>query len=292
MKPLRLLILGFSALSLTFNSCKRSSPGTEIASPLKVRILERGKGRKTSTGDLMQLSLRYGTESGDTVYSSAPLGEDFILAISKPLYAGDPNEAFLVLHEGDSAEFTTSADSVFLHTFNQAMPSAFSPGDKIRFHLRLQRLFTKQEFAEENNRRITAQRNLETEQIRRYLDENLITAGAVRPGVYFIELEKGKGELVKPGDSVAVVYTGRFLDGTVFDGSYSGIGTGVLWLRAGDGSRIKAWEDALLSMRKGSVCRLILTSDNAYGRAGAGPVPGKTPIIYDIELRDVVSNIP
>jgi FKBP-type peptidyl-prolyl cis-trans isomerase FkpA len=291
-KPFRLLILGFSALGLTFTACKRSTSGAEDGSPLKARIIERGKGRKTTPGDLMQLSLRYGTESGDTVYSSDPLGEDFILAISKPQYAGDPNEAFLMLHEGDSAEFTTSADSVFLHTFNQAMPSAFSPGDKIRFQLRLQRLFTEKEFAEENNRRITTQRTVEEELVRRYLDDNLITAGAVRPGVYFIELEKGKGELVKPGDSVSVVYTGRFLDGTVFDGSNSGGGTGMLWLRAGDGSRIKAWEDALLSMRKGGVCRLILTSDNAYGRAGAGPVPGKTPIIYDIELRDVVSTLP
>ncbi|MFM9007135.1 MAG: FKBP-type peptidyl-prolyl cis-trans isomerase [Bacteroidota bacterium] len=279
-------------MSFTFHACKRSASDTGKASPLKVKVIERGKGRKTTPGDLMQLSLRYGTENGDTVYSSVSLGEDFILAVSKPMYGGDPNEAFLVLHEGDSAEFTTSADSVFLHTFNQALPSVFSPGDKIRFHLRLERLFTEQEFAEENNRRITTQRSLEDEQIRRYLDENLITAGAARPGVYFIELVKGKGPGVKAGDSVAVAYTGRFLDGTIFDGSYSGKGTGLLWLRAGDGSRIKAWEDAVLSMRKGGVCRLILTSDNAYGRAGAGPVPGKTPIIYDIELKAVVSLLP
>jgi FKBP-type peptidyl-prolyl cis-trans isomerase len=280
-------VLSFILLS---TACQQSIEDKSNNSPLEFRLIEQKKGRQAQVGDFMQLNLRYSTQSGELVYSSENLGEDFILALSQPQYSGDPNEAFALLHEGDSAVFTTSADSVFGRTFNQPLPPQFKPGDKIKFQVRLQRLFTPAEFTAENQRRISARREEEEQRIGRYLEDNMITAGPVRPGVYFIEFAKGFGPSVQPGDSISLKYTGRFLDGTVFDGSHANEKTGLLRYRAGAGVRLKAWEDAILTMRKGSVVRLILTSDNAYGRAGAGPVPGGTPILFDIELEEIIPN--
>ena len=55
----------------------------------------------------------------------------------------------------------------------------------------------------------------------------------------------------------------------------------------GQGDYLPDWVSAIKSMKKGGRSRLILTSQNAYKSKGFGPIPGNTPIVFEIELVSV-----
>ncbi len=66
----------------------------------------------------------------------------------------------------------------------------------------------------------------------------------------------------KQGDIVAVHYTGKLADGTVFDTSYS---RAPLQLKIGDGKVIAGFEKAVVGMNKGEKKTVIIPPAEAYG---------------------------
>jgi peptidylprolyl isomerase len=67
---------------------------------------------------------------------------------------------------------------------------------------------------------------------------------------------------VQTGDTVKVNYTGRLLDGTVFDSSE---GRGPLQFTVGEGNLIKDFETAVLGMSPGDTKTVQIEAGNAYG---------------------------
>ena len=111
-------------------------------------------------------------------------------------------------------------------------------------------------------------------------------------GLYYIETLKGTGVKASYGRLVTVNYTGRFLDGTVFESSdelnSDGIKVGPFVFSVGYGEVIAGWDEALQYMRDGGKATLIIPSSIGYGAAGNGNVPGYTTIIFDIEVINVL----
>ncbi len=66
----------------------------------------------------------------------------------------------------------------------------------------------------------------------------------------------------KLGDIVAVHYTGKLADGTIFDTSYS---RAPLQLKIGDGKLIAGFEKAVIGMNKGEKKTVVIPSGEAYG---------------------------
>jgi FKBP-type peptidyl-prolyl cis-trans isomerase FklB len=84
---------------------------------------------------------------------------------------------------------------------------------------------------------------------------------------------------------VEVHYTGRLIDGTVFDSS---VERGVP-ATFGVTQVIPGWVEALQLMKAGSKWRLYIPSDLAYGAQGAGGVIGPhQTLIFDVELLKVL----
>ena len=106
-------------------------------------------------------------------------------------------------------------------------------------------------------------------------------------------LENGKRGEVKttasglpgPGDQVTVHYTGKLIDGTVFDSSVERGQPATF----GVTQVIPGWVEALQMMKAGSKWRLFIPSDLAYGPNGAGGVIGpNATLIFDVELISVL----
>ncbi|MEN4761579.1 MULTISPECIES: FKBP-type peptidyl-prolyl cis-trans isomerase [unclassified Chryseobacterium] len=100
-------------------------------------------------------------------------------------------------------------------------------------------------------------------------------------------------EVLKEGDKKAkptaastatVIYTGKLMDGTVFDSTEKQGGKPI---ELGLSNVIKGWTEGMQLMSKGAQYRFYIPSDLAYGDNGAGGVipPGAT-LIFDIELVD------
>lgn len=81
-------------------------------------------------------------------------------------------------------------------------------------------------------------------------------------------------------DEVTVHYTGRLVDGTVFDSSVERGQPATFPL----GGLIKAWQEAIPLMAVGDRIELAIPADMAYGPRGRGPIPGNATLFFDIEL--------
>jgi peptidylprolyl isomerase len=68
---------------------------------------------------------------------------------------------------------------------------------------------------------------------------------------------------VKQGDIVAVHYTGKLADGTIFDTSYS---RAPLQMKVGEGKLIAGFEKALVGMNAGEKKTVVIPSAEAYGQ--------------------------
>lgn len=105
-------------------------------------------------------------------------------------------------------------------------------------------------------------------------------------GLQYEVIEEGTGAMPKAGDQVTVHYTGKLIDGTVFDSSIERGEPATF----GVTQVIPGWVEALQLMKEGAKWRLFIPSALAYGPQGAGGVIGPNQtLIFDVELLEVVS---
>lgn len=122
--------------------------------------------------------------------------------------------------------------------------------------------------------------------------KSYLEANAKRPevkttpsGLQYEVLTEGTGAQPAPGDQVKVHYTGRLIDGTVFDSSVERGEPATF----GVTQVIPGWVEALQLMKAGSKWRLHIPSNLAYGPQGAGGVIGpNATLIFDVELLEVL----
>jgi FKBP-type peptidyl-prolyl cis-trans isomerase len=96
----------------------------------------------------------------------------------------------------------------------------------------------------------------------------------------------GTGDGPKAGDNVKVHYTGKLLDGKVFDSSKNG-GRPPIDFQVGVGMVIPGWEEGIMLMKKGGKRTLIIPSGLAYGAEGSpGAIPANSVLLFDVELLD------
>ena len=114
-----------------------------------------------------------------------------------------------------------------------------------------------------------------------------------KSGLQYTVLRAGKGATAKATDNVAVHYRGTLLDGKVFDESFKGKlpGEGDQTVRFAANRVIKGWSEALQLMNAGSVYRLVIPSDLAYGPRGAGQEIGPNAVlIFEVHLVSIESS--
>lgn len=104
-------------------------------------------------------------------------------------------------------------------------------------------------------------------------------------GLQYEVIKEGDGTMPTADDQVEVHYTGKLIDGTVFDSS---VDRGVP-ATFGVTQVIPGWVEALQLMKAGSTWRLFIPSQLAYGPRGAGDLIGpNATLIFDVELLKVI----
>ncbi len=99
-------------------------------------------------------------------------------------------------------------------------------------------------------------------------------------------VEEGEGEGAKDGDTLVVHYTGRLLDGTVFDSSLDRGEPFEFVL--GQDMVIKGWEEGMQDMKVGEERNIIIPSEMGYGEMGSPPtIPGSAGLEFDVELLEI-----
>jgi FKBP-type peptidyl-prolyl cis-trans isomerase FklB len=103
-------------------------------------------------------------------------------------------------------------------------------------------------------------------------------------GLQYKVIKAGTGPKAVDGDQVTTHYTGRFIDGKVFDSSVERGQPATF----GVNQVIAGWTEALKLMPEGSKWVLYIPYNLAYGERGQSSIPPYSTLIFDIELIDVV----
>jgi FKBP-type peptidyl-prolyl cis-trans isomerase FklB len=124
-----------------------------------------------------------------------------------------------------------------------------------------------------------------------FLEKNKTVEGVVTlpSGLQYQVIKTGTGAMPKETDKVSVHYTGKLIDGTVFEST-----EGKEPASFPVNGVIKGWVEALQLMPVGSKWTLFIPSDLAYGinpRPG-GPIEPNMALIFDIELLSIDKDVP
>ncbi len=123
-------------------------------------------------------------------------------------------------------------------------------------------------------------------------------------GLKILELKKGSGEKPTIGQKVNVFYAGYFTDGKLFDSNVEEIAkkynkydqrraqgggyNAVPMDYSPDAQLIPGFKEGLMNMNIGDKVRLFIPYHLGYGEQNYGPIPGKSELIFDLEITSVV----
>lgn len=104
-------------------------------------------------------------------------------------------------------------------------------------------------------------------------------------GLMYVVTEEGKGASPTRGATVSVHYTGKLLNGQVFDSS---VQRGEpIQFPVGAGRVIPGWDEGIMMMKEGGKRTLVIPPNLGYGARGAGGViPPNAWLVFEVELVD------
>jgi FKBP-type peptidyl-prolyl cis-trans isomerase len=118
-----------------------------------------------------------------------------------------------------------------------------------------------------------------------YLQANGISTDSTASGIYFKETIAGTGDLPDASDLVTLTYTGKFMNGTVFENSGKSFN-----LHIGNGEVIPGFEEGVKLMRKDGSATMVIPYYYAYGE-NVNPgsiIPPFTTLVFDVKITDIV----
>ena len=191
-----------------------------------------------------------------------------------------------MMHVGESMSFMINSDSTFRKQFRvPIIPSFVSPDVFLRWEVTVDEAMTEAAFQQQKMNEAAALQQKADDEFAAFLAENNITAQPQESGLVYVCTKKGKGP--KPGykNKVKVHYTGKLLDGRVFDSS---IERGEpIEFQLGVGQVIQGWDEGIALMSKGEKGILYIPSNLAYGSRQAGElITPYSNLMFEVELVD------
>ena len=208
--------------------------------------------------------------------------------LQKPIFKGDLQEAYAMMHVGDSASFYVKADSVAI-LYYEKDPNAvgLNPEDLFRYEVKLLEVKSEEEFLADVEKMKASMMAESRKALEDYLDANGINVAPDSTGIYIIPMETGKGQFPKKGDKVEVDFSTTLLNGQLVGSTFDG--PDKLSFVLGEGITIKGWEEIVPKMRLGDRVKAIIPFDMAYGEHSVGSIPAYANLVYDIKLLKITT---
>lgn len=100
-------------------------------------------------------------------------------------------------------------------------------------------------------------------------------------------LVEGTGDTVKATDSINVSYFGWTSDGKIFDSSKKKDASADAPITLPLSRVIPGWTQGLTGIKVGSVVRLSIPADLAYGPNGSGVIPANAPLEFIVKINKI-----
>lgn len=278
---------------LALSACNGQGGFKKTATGLEYKIIDNQTGTPAKVGDFIKVHL-IETIHDSTVfdcYKQGPEGPMWQQIQQPNGQKFDLMEGLALLSKGDSAEFVIPADSV-MNSFNR--PPFVKKGDKIKIYVRVLDVKNAEQYQSELAIEQKAQASKDDSLIQAYMTTNHLTGTKTPSGVYVVTQKPGSGPNPQDGQTVTMMYTGKTIDGHIFDSNIDSSfhHTQPLIFPLGSHRSIPGFEDGIKAMSKGEVATLIIPSGLAYGPDGnrMAEIKPNTVLIFDITLTDISGN--
>ena len=285
----------FSACTEPFKKAK--ADGTEY------KIIS-GGGKLVSAGNVLEMSLVVKYKDSvlySTFESGMPEYAPYDTSKYPPLY----KEIFKRVHQGDSIMIRTSTDTLI--KMGQAAPF-MKKGEYIMQGYRIAKVYTTQTEADrakaaasvvaEARAKVKGAEQAKKDEVilQDYFKKHNIKTVKAPMGTYVEILQEGTGPNADTSNILSVNYTGRTIDGKMFDSNTDSSKKHVEPLYAnltndrsvGIGGVIKGWSDGLGLLNKGAKARIYIPSALAYGPSSKGEdIKPNSILMFDIDVLDI-----
>lgn len=273
-------------------------------------IVKDEKGTNAQLGDkiemIIQLRLVHNGTSKDSILTKSTKTSG---NVPPPSYVGDWVEGFTMMSPGDSAVFHVSLDTLQKLQGGMPMPPFIHKGAILQYEVRLlsatpdpqtraameqQKKMMDEQKANggamnQQQQQPEANPNqpaLDDKLLQDYFVKNNLKPQKTASGLYYIIDKPGSGAPLKAGQTVTVHYTGKNMQGEVFD-SNEGSGKPPLDFPLGQHQVIAGWDEGVALAKKGGKIRLFIPSGLAYGPAARSPqIPANSNLIFDVTIDD------
>jgi FKBP-type peptidyl-prolyl cis-trans isomerase FkpA len=284
------------AFILSINACKSDGGFKKTENGIEYKIVKDEKGASPKVGDFVELhmSARYKDDKTDTLlFDSKTMNgsKPMQFPMPAPSFKGDIVEAFMLLSPGDSAVIKMSIDSIKKQPGVQ-LPPFMKSGQKITYNVVMVSVKSQDEMNKEKNAHADQQKATDDQLLQNYFKANNLAPSKTASGIYYIIERPGTGENPKPGQNVTVNYTGRTLDGKVFDSNQDpAMGHAEPFsFPLGQGQVIPGWDEGVALLKKGAKAKLFIPSGLAYGANSPSPsIPNDAILMFDIEVLNIAA---
>ncbi|MEI8052895.1 MAG: FKBP-type peptidyl-prolyl cis-trans isomerase [Bacteroidota bacterium] len=293
---------------ILFSACQQNFKKGEKG--LEYKIISSGSGAKIKVGDFMQMQICQYLNDGkrdsllnDTRANGGPIIEPFDANSVPPEYY----KILSQLKNGDSAVIRLIVDSMFAKN-----PGTMPPFIKKGYHfittIKLLNIFNNQKEVDSarQSEMIIRERKDSIDNIaimqkddktlQDYFKKNNITGIQKTPlGTYVQIIQPGTGANIDTSVIVKTNYTGRTMDGKMFDsntdsskGHVEPLSVNMTNDMSLGTSVIKGWTDGLKLLNKGAKAKFYIPSPLAYGKRNIGEdIPANSILVFDIEIMEL-----
>ncbi|MGW6536991.1 FKBP-type peptidyl-prolyl cis-trans isomerase [Streptomyces sp. NPDC055051] len=247
---------------------------------LKVNVISEGDGPVTKDGDALQVNYLGQTWDSTTPFdNSFDRGEPFTLTLGAGQVIKGWDQGLKGQKVGSRVEIGIPPE---LGYGEQGSPPSIKGGATLVFVVDILKATTIPRSAEGT---VVAQENKDLPKVGTNTDgkaPSLTVPKTDAPKTlvsnYVIE---GKGEVVKPTDTLTVQYQGVLWNGTPFDSSYERGGTPVSFPLSGV---IQGWSKGLAGKKVGSRVLLVVPPADGYGDQEQGKIPAKSTLVFTVDI--------
>lgn len=263
-------------------------------------------GPSIQPGDFVSLNLTLKTDADSVIGSTHDNGMPFMQPLQKPQSKGTVVDGILMLSEGDSAVIKINIDSMFK---GQARP----PGLKGKYEVylvKVEKVIAKGNLSDQvfqgraeayAKSVVDVVKKAEPGKIKTYIDKNNLKMSQTPDGLYYTITKEGAGPKPAQGDTAVLNYTVKFTSGKVLESSVKAEAIKAklqinpmnpfkpIRFAIGAKGMIPGMDEGAQLLSKGATATLVVPSKLAYGEQGSGgQIQPFTPLIFDIELVDIV----
>jgi FKBP-type peptidyl-prolyl cis-trans isomerase len=292
-----------------FCSCEQSFKKGDKG--LEYKLISRGSGPTVKPGEFMQMQICQFTNDGkkDTILNDTRNRSG---AVIEPFDKNSvPPEYFNILAQmkkGDSLVIRMLVDSLFSKNMAQ-MPPFFKKGNYFTTTVSLVNIFKTREQADsamtasmiegrkKDSIESIATLSKDDKTIQDFLKKNNVKTTKTSSGVYVEILTQGVGPMIDTTVVVKTNYTGKTLNGKVFDsntdpakGNVEPLSVNMTSDMSLGTSVIKGWVDGLKLLNKGSKARFYIPSPLGYGKQQMGEdlLPNSI-LVFEVEILDLLN---